>query len=151
MSHDSQVDDQLNLNAPSAEPTAITERLRSAGLRPTRQRLALGQLLFGAGDRHVTAETLHAEALAAGEQVSLATVYNTLHQFKRAGLLRELAIDGSRAYFDTNISNHNHFFVEDEGELMDISGDGIRVDGLPKPPEGMKISHIDVVVRLVKT
>lgn len=128
----------------------VGDLLRGAGLRPTRQRLALGQLLFNAGDRHVSAEALHAEALAAGEQVSLATVYNTLHQFKRAGLVRELAIDGARAYFDTNTSNHNHFFVEDAGELMDIPGDGIRVDGLPEPPEGMKISHIDVVVRLVK-
>lgn len=132
------------------EASEIEERLRQAGLRPTRQRLTLGQLLFLPGDRHVSAEVLHAEALAAGEQVSLATVYNTLHQFKRAGLLRELAIDGSRAYFDTNTSNHNHFFVEDAGELMDISGDGIRVDGLPEPPAGMKISHIDVVVRLVR-
>ncbi|MCB1504144.1 MAG: transcriptional repressor [Hyphomicrobiaceae bacterium] len=128
----------------------IAVRLRTAGLRPTRQRMALGQLLFQSGDRHVSAETLHAEAIAAGEHVSLATVYNTLHQFKRAGLLRELAIDGTRAYFDTNTSNHNHFFVEDAGELMDIASDGIRVDGLPEPPEGMKISHIDVVVRLVK-
>ena len=128
----------------------IAERLRAAGLRPTRQRLVLGQLLFAEGDRHVTAEALHAEALTIGERVSLATVYNTLHQFKRAGLLRELAIDGARAYFDTNTSNHNHFFVETEGELLDIPGDAIRVDGLPQPPEGMRISHIDVVVRLIK-
>ncbi|MFN3867659.1 MAG: iron response transcriptional regulator IrrA [Hyphomicrobiaceae bacterium] len=128
----------------------ILERLRRAGLRPTRQRIALGQLLFGSGDRHVSAEALHAEAVELGESVSLATVYNTLHQFKRAGLVRELAIDGSRAYFDTNVSNHNHFFVEEAGELMDIDGDQIRVDGLPEPPEGMRISHIDVVVRLVK-
>ncbi len=128
----------------------VRVRLRRAGLRPTRQRIVLGHLLFGTGDRHVTAERLHAEALAAGEHVSLATVYNTLHQFKRAGLLRELAIDGARAYFDTNTSNHNHFFVEDAGELLDIASSEIRVDGLPEPPEGMKISHIDVVVRLVK-
>lgn len=128
----------------------IAERLRQAGLRPTRQRVALGQLLFGGPDRHVTAEILHAEAVAAGEKVSLATVYNTLHQFKSAGLLRELAIEGSRAYFDTNTSNHNHFFVERDGHLVDIEGDGVRVDGLPEPPEGLKISHIDVVVRLVK-
>lgn len=128
----------------------ILERLRQSGLRPTRQRIALGQLLFGSGDRHVSAEALHAEAVELGESVSLATVYNTLHQFKRAGLVRELAIDGSRAYFDTNVSNHNHFFVEEAGELMDIDGDQIRVDGLPEPPEGMRISHIDVVVRLVK-
>lgn len=124
--------------------------LREAGLRPTRQRMALGYLLFGQQDRHVTAEMLHAEAVSAGEKVSLATVYNTLHQFKHAGLLRELAIEGAKAYFDTNTSNHNHFYVEREGQLMDIPGDSIRVDGLPAPPAGTKISHIDVVVRLTK-
>lgn len=131
----------------SAPGTA--QLLRQAGLRPTRQRMALGELLFRGEDRHVTAELLHAEATAVGHHVSLATVYNTLHQFKRAGLLRELAINGSRAYFDTNVSNHNHFFVEDNGELHDIPGDAIRVDGLPQPPEGMAVSHIDVVVRLI--
>jgi Fur family transcriptional regulator, iron response regulator len=127
----------------------VAQRLREAGLRPTRQRLMLGELLFSKGDRHVSAEMLHIEVIEAGEQVSLATVYNTLHQFTEAGLLRELAVDGSKAYFDTNTSNHNHFFVEDRGELIDIDGDNIRVDGLPEPPEGMRISHIDVVVRLV--
>ena len=147
LSHDDVLREAMDT---TVEAEVVMARLRNAGLRPTRQRVALGQLLFSAGDRHVTAEVLHAEALTAGEQVSLATVYNTLHQFKRAGLLRELAIDGARAYFDTNTSNHNHFFIEDAGELMDIAGDGIRVDGLPEPPEGMKISHIDVVVRLVK-
>lgn len=128
---------------------ALVERLRKAGLRPTRQRVRLADLLFSQGDRHVSAEMLHAEVMAVGEQVSLATVYNTLHQFTEAGLLRELAIDGSKAYFDTNVSNHNHFFVEERGELIDISGGQIRVDGLPEPPAGMRISHIDVVVRLV--
>src|SRR5262245_50860859 len=123
--------------------------LRRAGLRPTRQRIALATLLFGSGDRHVTAEMLHEEAVRAGERVSLATVYNTLHQFKRAGLLREIAIGGQRAYFDTNTSNHNHYFIESDGKLMDIPGDSIRVDGLPEPPQNLKISHIDVVVRLV--
>jgi Fur family iron response transcriptional regulator len=129
-------------------PRSVAQLLRKAGLRPTRQRLALGSLLFEGEDRHVTAESLHAEALTAGQHVSLATVYNTLHQFKRAGLLRELAINGAKAYFDTNTSNHNHFFVEDEGELRDIPGHAIRVDGLPEPPDGMRITHIDVVVRL---
>jgi Fur family iron response transcriptional regulator len=128
----------------------VSQLLRKAGLRPTRQRLALGTLLFEGEDRHVTAESLHAEATAAGQHVSLATVYNTLHQFKRAGLLRELAINGAKAYFDTNTSNHNHFFVEEEGELRDIPGHAIRVDGVPEPPEGMSITHIDVVVRLKK-
>jgi Fur family transcriptional regulator, iron response regulator len=130
--------------------SAVTELLRRAGLRPTRQRLALGGLLFTEHGRHVTAEILHAEAVANGERVSLATVYNTLHQFKRAGLVRELAIDGTRTYFDTNTSNHSHFYVEQDGRLMDIPEGSIRVDGLPMPPEGMRISHVDVVVRLVE-
>jgi Fur family transcriptional regulator, iron response regulator len=128
---------------------SVSHLLRRAGLRPTRQRIALAKLLFGNGDRHVTAELLHEEAVRAGERVSLATVYNTLHQFKGAGLLREIAIGGQRAYFDTNTSNHNHFFVEQQGRLVDIPGDSIRVDGLPEPPADLKISHIDVVVRLV--
>ena len=133
-----------------AAERAIVEMLKAAGLRPTRQRVALGDLLFGELDRHVTAEILHAEAVAAGERVSLATVYNTLHQFRAAGLVREIAIDGSKTYFDTNVSNHNHFFIEGEAALVDIDGDAIKVEGLPQPPEGMRISHIDVIVRLAK-
>lgn len=128
----------------------IAEKLRLAGLRPTRQRCALGGLLFAQGDRHVTAEALHEEAVHAGQRMSLATVYNTLHQFQQVGLIRELAIDGQRAYFDTNTSNHNHFYVEPDGHLIDISGHEIKVDGLPLPPAGMRISHIDIVVRLVR-
>jgi Fur family transcriptional regulator, iron response regulator len=125
--------------------------LRSADLRPTRQRIALARLLFGNGDCHVTAESLHAEAETSGEQVSLATVYNTLHQFRRAGLLRELAIEGGKTYFDTNTSNHSHFFLEDEGTVIDIPDHAISVTGLPKPPEGTVVSHVDVVVRLRKS
>jgi len=127
----------------------VVALLRRSDLRPTRQRLALGSLLFGGEDRHVTAEILHAEAVGIGEQVSLATVYNTLHQFEQAGLLRQLAIDGDKAYFDTNTSNHSHFFIEADGRLMDIPSELIRVDGVPTPPEGLEISHVDVVVRLV--
>jgi Fur family iron response transcriptional regulator len=124
--------------------------LRDAGLRPTRQRIALATLLYCKGDRHVTAELLHEEAVEAGEQVSLATVYNTLHQFQSAGLLREIAIGGQRTYFDTNVSNHNHFLIESEGRLVDIASSNIQVNGLPEPPAGLRISHVDVVVRLVK-
>jgi Fur family iron response transcriptional regulator len=134
----------------TAPQTRVAERLRRSGMRPTRQRMALAALLFGGADRHVTAEMLHAEAVTSGERVSLATVYNTLHQFTRAGLLRELAIDGTKAYFDTNTSNHNHFFVESEGRLIDIPGDAIRVDGLPQPPPGTRIVHVDLVVRVAK-
>jgi Fur family iron response transcriptional regulator len=128
----------------------IVAILRSADLRPTRQRVALGKLLFSGQDRHVTAEMLHDEVTAAGERISLATVYNTLHQFQRAGLIRELAIDGAKTYFDTNTSNHNHFFIEHEGRVVDIPGSGLEVRGVPAPPDGTRISHIDVVVRLTK-
>ena len=137
------------LTEPVQDKRRALDLLRTTGLRPTRQRLLLAELLFAGPDRHVSAEVLHAEAVAKGEHVSLATVYNTLHQFRAAGLVRELAIDAARAYFDTNTSNHNHFFIEADGVLLDIPGDGIIVGGLPKPPEGMRISHIDVVVRLV--
>ena len=123
--------------------------LRNAGLRATRPRLALAALLFGNGRRHVSAESLQEEAARAGYGVSPATVYNTLHEFERAGLLREIAIGAQRAYFCTNTSNHNHFYVEAEGLLIDIPDSSVRVHGLPEPPDHLEISHIDVVVRLV--
>lgn len=130
--------------------TSLIGLLKDAGLRPTRQRVALGGLLFTGVDRHVSAEALHDEAQKSGYDVSLATVYNTLHQFTQAGLLRELAVDGAKTYFDTNTSNHNHFYVEAEGRLEDIDGSAIRVEGIPAPPDGMVIAHIDVVVRLAR-
>lgn len=123
-------------------------KLREAGLRPTRQRLALGRLLFDGGDRHVTAEALHDEAQKAGVSVSLATVYNTLHQFTSAGLLREVVVDSARTYFDTNIDDHHHFFFESDGALMDIAGDDVVIGSLPPAPEGMDVARVDVIVRL---
>ena len=128
-----------------------TSRLRAAGLRPTRQRVELGGLLFRDHDRHVTAESLHDEVTQAGVKVSLATVYNTLHQFTQAGLLRQVIVDASRSYFDTNTGDHQHFFVEDEGTLIDIPGEAIAVSGVPSPPKGMEVDRIDVVVRVRKT
>lgn len=123
-------------------------RLRGAGLRPTRQRVELVGLLFGKGDRHVTAESLHDEAARFGVQVSLATVYNTLHQFTEAGLLRQVVVDAARGYFDTNTREHQHFFVEEEDQLIDIPGEKIAVAGVPAPPKGMAVDRIDVVVRV---
>jgi Fur family iron response transcriptional regulator len=126
----------------------LEERLRLAGLRLTRPRMALAKLLFGEGDRHFTAEMIFAEAQAARLPISLATVYNTLNQFTAAGLLREVAIEGDRTYFDTNTSNHFHYFLEGQGELVDIHADGLRIEGLPDLPAGTVIDRIDVVVRL---
>ncbi|MCH7941988.1 MAG: transcriptional repressor [Proteobacteria bacterium] len=131
--------------------SAALERLRGAGLRPTRQRLALTKLLYSDGDRHVTAESLHKEAMAERVRVSLATVYNTLHQFTPAGLLREVIVDSTRSYFDTNTSHHHHFFCEESQRLMDIPGDAMRVENLPPPPSGTAVKRIDVVVRVRPT
>ena len=130
-----------------AKGDRMATQLRRAGLRPTRQRVALGRILFARGHRHICAEDLHEEAQGSDVRVSLATIYNTLHQFTAAGLLRELAIDGGRTYFDTNLTDHHHFFVEDEGRLIDLDGD-IVIGKLPDPPEGMTISAVDVVVRV---
>jgi len=124
------------------------ELLRAARLRPTRQRLALARLLFDKGDRHVSAEQLHGEALAASVRVSLATVYNTLHQFIAAGLLREVVVDPGRSYFDTNVSDHHHFYFEETGQLQDIAGDRVGVAELPAPPSGTAIRRVDVIIRV---
>src|ERR1700744_4291827 len=129
-------------------PNFAAEKLRGAGLRPTRQRMELAAHLFGGQDRHVTAETLHDEVVAAGIKVSLATVYNTLHQFTAAGLLRQVVVDAARGYFDTNTGDHQHFFLEDEGTLIDIPGEHIAVSGVPTPPAGLAVDRVDVVVRV---
>jgi Fur family iron response transcriptional regulator len=128
-----------------------TLRLRAAGLRPTRQRVELAGLLFNDHDRHVTAESLHDEVTDAGVKVSLATVYNTLHQFTEAGLLRQVIVDAARSYFDTNTGDHQHFFLEDEGTLIDIPGESISVSGVPLPPQGTLVDRVDVVVRVRRT
>jgi Fur family transcriptional regulator, iron response regulator len=123
-------------------------RLRSVGLRPTRQRLALARLLLENGDRHITAEQLHGEAVAAEIRVSLATVYNTLHQFTEAGLLREVVVEPGRSYFDTNTNDHHHFFCEATSKLQDIPGRDVVVSELPLPPLGTEICRIDVIIRV---
>jgi len=126
----------------------VKAMLREVGLRPTRQRMALGWMLFGKGDRHLTAEMLYEEATKAKVPVSLATVYNTLHQFTDVGLLRQVAVDGSKTYFDTNSTQHHHFFVEGENALLDIPDNDVVVGKTPIAPEGYEIARIDVVVRL---
>jgi Fur family iron response transcriptional regulator len=128
--------------------TDSVNRLRGARLRPTRQRLALARLLYDHGDRHVTAESLHEEAMRSKVRVSLATVYNTLHQFCDAGLLREVVVEPGRSYFDTNTSDHHHFLHEETGVLHDIPADDLRFESLPAAPAGAKIGRVDVIIRL---
>ncbi len=129
----------------------LIEQLKTAGLRPTRQRLALGRLLYGENgdmERHVTAEQLHAEAMAAGVRVSLATVYNTLHQFTEAKLLREVVVEPGRSYFDTNVDDHHHFYFEQSGRLQDIPSEELELKSMPEPPAGGRIRRVDVILRV---
>lgn len=128
--------------------SGLIARLKAGGLRPTRQRLALARLLFEGEDRHLTAEQLHSEALAADVRVSVATVYNTLHQFTKVGLLREVVVEPGRSYFDTNVDDHHHFYFESTGDLQDIPSDQLHIAELPEPPRGTRIARVDVVVRV---
>lgn len=129
---------------------ASLKLLREADLRPTRQRLALAKLLFenGTGPRHVTAEQLHDEAIGSGVRVSLATVYNTLHQFTQAGLLNELVVEPSRTHFDTNTKAHHHFYHLKTGALQDVDSDQVEIAALPTPPSGSRIAGTHVVIFL---
>ncbi len=140
---------RAHISVMTMRPYAPTiEMLRRAKLRPTRQRLALAQILFDPGHRHVTAEQLHAEAQKANILVSLATVYNALHQFTAAGLLRQVVVEAGRAYFDTNIGDHHHFFFEETGLLQDVPADAVVVTDLPPTPQGANLSRVDVIIRL---
>src|SRR5439155_839612 len=123
----------------------LVERLRTVGLRLTRPRLALARLLFDGGDRHITAEQLHGEATASSISVSLATVYNVLHQFTAAGLLREVVVEPGRSYFDTNIDDHEHFFCETRGALQHITAKDATDSGIPLPPAGTGMAPIAVI------
>ncbi len=130
--------------------SGLIERLKAVGLRPTRQRLALAKLLFGSGNRHVSAERLHGEAVEAQARVSLATVYNTLHQFTAVGLLREVVVEPGRSYFDTNVEDHHHFYFQDTGRIEDIPGRDLRVLHLPQAPAGTRVARVDIIVRVAE-
>lgn len=133
------------------EEAAMSERLRAHGMRPTRQRLALAQLIFGRGHRHISAEDLHKETQQAGYALSLATVYNSLQRFHEAGLLRIIIGEGSKRWFDTNLSDHHHFYVEDTQAILDApagENGAPQIENLPSPPEGMEIAQIDLMIRL---
>ena len=122
--------------------------LQGVSLRPTRQRLVLAKLLFDDVDRHITAESLHHDANQTGAKVSLATIYNTLHQFVDAGLLKEVIVNSNRTYFDTNVSDHHHIYLNEEDTLQDIPTNDLIISSLPGAPEGKKISGVSVVVHM---
>ena len=129
----------------------VRQRLRQAGLRPTRQRMAIGRLLFGPAHRHVTVDDLSQEAQAAGERLSLATIYNTLHHFSDAGLVRRICTGSERVYFDTDPGDHHHFYAEAESLVIDVPKGNVAVDRLPVPPSGYEITRVDVVIHIRAT
>ena len=128
----------------------ITKLLDKAEIRQTRQRTQLAKMLFQAENRHFTAEQLHKEARTAGGTISLATIYNTLHQFRTAGLLRQVIVEPGKVYFDTNTEPHHHFYIEDDGELLDVERSEIEISTLPEIPKDCAIQETDVIIRLRK-
>ncbi|MEP3264248.1 MAG: iron response transcriptional regulator IrrA [Hyphomicrobiales bacterium] len=138
-----------SLSTSLAHKTTV-QQLREAGLKPTRQRIAIADILFKDGHKHVSAEDLYSEIGRSGMQISLATVYNTLHQFTDVGLLREVGVDGAKNYFDTNTHDHQHFFLEDTNEVFDANDLQISAEDIPNVPENMEVVRVDVVVRLRK-
>ena len=130
-----------------AEST-FAHRLRDAGLRPTRQRIAIAALLLDGRHRHVSAESLSAEIRASGSHMAEGTVYNTLNQFTEAGLLRRITIHNDYSLFDTNVEHHHHFFDDEADQLFDIAADHVVLDALPEAPEGHEIESVDVVIHI---
>jgi len=138
----------MSVKAKERPYALVVQKLRDAGLRPTRQRLALAKILLEGPSRHVTAEILHEETEQADINVSLATVYNSLHQFTEAGLLRQVVVDSGRTYFDSNVSDHHHYFMEKEGRLEDIPQDSIDINMMIDAPRGKKFSRVEVIVHV---
>ena len=126
------------------------EKLRNAGLRPTRQRMIVADILFNGKNRHFTAEDLQNDIVKFGEQMSLATVYNCLNKFKKVGIIKQVETLGETAVFDTNITHHHHFMNEETGELIDFSPKEINLNKLPNIPKGYVKSGLDVIIKLRK-
>jgi Fur family iron response transcriptional regulator len=129
-------------------PSRISRLVKSAGLRPTRQRLAIGFLLFSGEHRHISADELRNDVQQAGVPLSLATVYNTLNQFADVGLVRRIAVGAGRTYFDTDVGDHQHFYIEEENRIIDIPPCSLRLGTLPAPPPGYRIANVDITIRL---
>ena len=127
-----------------------TDRLRTSGLRPTKQRLAICKILFDRKETfHFTIEKLQQIAQRGSKKkISLATLYNTVHAFKEMGYLKEISLKGNRTFFDTNTRNHHHFYDEDLSQLIDIKNENILINNLPSAPSGKKIKEIEIVIRV---
>ncbi|RMG53150.1 MAG: transcriptional repressor [Gammaproteobacteria bacterium] len=124
----------------------VTELLRAHGISPTRQRVDLGCLLFARPD-HYTADDLYNRARDAGIRVSKATIYNTLGTFSEHGLLREVVVDSSAKFYDSNLEPHQHLFDVDTGRLTDLDSSALHIEGLPELPANARIEGVDVIIR----
>ena len=126
------------------------ERLRASGLRPTRQRLAICKILFNRKKTfHFTIEKLKKIIEKdSRKKISLATLYNTVHAFRKKGYLKEISLIGNKTFFDTNVENHHHFYDEDSSQLIDIKNENISINNLPSVPNGKKIKEIEVTIRV---
>jgi len=127
----------------------IKEILRSKSLKLTKQRLLIASYLFDGKDKHVSAEELFKKLNKSKSKISLATVYNTLHEFYKNKLISKLTINSEKIYFDTNMTDHHHFYNKKDEMLVDVSGN-LKINGLPNPPKGKKIEKIEVLVHLKK-
>ena len=125
------------------------DKLRSSGLRPTKQRIEISKLLF---DRiktfHFTINTLNDDLLKKNQKISLATIYNTIHAFKKKGYLKQISISADKSYFDTNVTNHHHFFNESTNELIDIHNSDVGNIKIYKTIPGKKITSVEVLVKI---
>ena len=131
-----------------SDQTLLEDRLRLAGLRPTRQRVAIARLLLDGRHRHVSAESLSAEIRESDIQMADGTVYNTLNQFTDAGLLRRVTLHNEYSQFDTNVEHHHHFNDPGADCLIDIPADHVVLDRLPDAPDGHEIQSIDVTINI---
>lgn len=122
--------------------------LAASGLKATRQRVALIELLFGQGGRHVSVESLHDELIRSGAPGSISSIYRSLKGFSEIGLLRRIPIYGSTAYFDTQLGHHHHFYAVNEDRLIDVSARDISVCDIPSPPDGYELVSVDVLLRI---
>ena len=128
----------------------ILNKLRSSGLRPTKQRVEIAKFLFEREKTfHFTVESLNKLLIKkTNSKIALATIYNTVHAFKAAGHLSEVEVRGNKSYFDTNVSNHHHFYDSETAELIDIDANDIVIQKIPKAPNGKKIRNVEVFINL---
>ena len=138
---------ELATRAPQPAADVCEQRLTQCGIRPTAQRVRIASMLLSS-PQHLSAEQILAGLRASGSRISKATVYNTLNLFAARGLIRQLSVDGSRAWFDSNVDAHYHFHDVDSGALIDVPVPAVEFSKLPPPPPGTEVAGIDLIIRL---